>query len=303
MTFHLDSFETVNWDNKADHMNKAEQTISTSRDLSVQGLQKHNLDQILDKPEKLDVDTLLGNVTKILEATDVYDIPEPTPIEQNRIEIVDQVPLTAASWHHDKSISMSLQSILADQLKESVSQEQPETQTSSMEVRSITPPTDESPNSIHQKGYTERWNERYQELVEFQEKYNHCLVPLNWVFNPSLGHWVKRQRYQYSLKLNGIHSTMTREREEALEKLGFVWDSHAALWEERWNELRSFRETHKHCYVPSRYAKNPKLSIWVKCQRRQFKLLVSGRKSNMTQERITRLKSLGFVFNPRDRKH
>ena len=36
-----------------------------------------------------------------------------------------------------------------------------------------------------------------------------------------------------------------------------------------------------------------------RCQRRQFKLFLSGKKSYMTMDRIRKLSSVGFVFNPR----
>lgn len=35
------------------------------------------------------------------------------------------------------------------------------------------------------------------------------------------------------------------------------------------------------------------------CQRRQFKLYSEGKDSNMTMDRIQKLKRLGFVFTPR----
>ena len=113
---------------------------------------------------------------------------------------------------------------------------------------------------------------------------------------------------------------MTDERQQALESLGFVWDSHWAIWEERLNELVAFRDDHGHCNVPANFEGNPPLSIWVKvraishpkhianafvltltfassqCQRRQYKLFRSGQKSNMTEERIAKLDSVGFSW-------
>jgi hypothetical protein len=41
------------------------------------------------------------------------------------------------------------------------------------------------------------------------------------------------------------------------------------------------------------------LSIWVKCQRRQQRLIQKGEPSNMTHERIQKLDAIGFVWNPR----
>jgi hypothetical protein len=49
-----------------------------------------------------------------------------------------------------------------------------------------------------------------------------------------------------------------------LERLGFVWDSHALGWEERWYELKEFKQKYGHCSVPKNYAANLQLAVWVK---------------------------------------
>jgi hypothetical protein len=91
-------------------------------------------------------------------------------------------------------------------------------------------------------------------------------------------------------------STMTDERIVALENVGFalVCDSHGAAWEERWIELREYRQSTGHSNVPSNHPSNPQLATWVKCRRRQYKLFWGGKASNMTVERIATLESLGF---------
>lgn len=116
--------------------------------------------------------------------------------------------------------------------------------------------------------------------------------------------WVKRQRYSLRQRGDGIHSTLTPEREGLLNEIDFVWDPHAVFWTEKLEELRKFREEFGHCNVPTKYEKNPQLSIWAKCQRRQYKLyLTKGpSKSNMTADRIKKLNELGFVFDPRSMK-
>ena len=113
---------------------------------------------------------------------------------------------------------------------------------------------------------------------------------------------VKRQRYQYKLKQEGRHSTLSDEREEILNRIGFVWDSHNAAWTDRWNELLEFVQHHGHPNVPTNYLANRRLSVWVKCQRRQYKLHRKGHRSNMTSDRIQKLESIGFVWNPRGLK-
>lgn len=169
--------------------------------------------------------------------------------------------------------------------------------------------TERSPTSRHsnsrfgfRQSQLDQWNERYQDLVAFRNAKGHCLVPLKYPELPSLAHWIRRQRYQHRLKYDGKHSSMTDEREATLENLGFIWDSHGATWEERWNELVAFKDQFGHCHVPACYPQNQKLSVWVKFQRQQFKLLSTGKRSRYGHERVSKLLHLGFVFNPRSAK-
>lgn len=176
----------------------------------------------------------------------------------------------------------------------------------------------------------QQWQEQYAALLEYKGKHGHCCVPNTYKPNPTLGRWVsyilyillferiilrimvltkssfaimllqvKRQRYQYKLRQAGQQSTLVGSRVMALEDVGFVWDSHAALWEQRLNELKEYRAENGHCNVPSTYPQNPQLSTWVKCQRRQFRLTEKGKNSNLTQERIGALDDLGFVWDGR----
>ena len=144
------------------------------------------------------------------------------------------------------------------------------------------------------------WSENFRELVKYREAHGDCLVPHNWDTSRRLAQWVKRQRYQFKLKNEGRHSNLTHERQTALKNLGFVWDSHAAVWEERLRELLEFRHVHGHCNVPSTFPDNPQLSVWVKCQRRQYKLFRTGNRASMTADRMTKLTNLGFSWNPRN---
>jgi hypothetical protein len=150
----------------------------------------------------------------------------------------------------------------------------------------------------------EKWDDRFQELLKFKEEFGHCLVPHRWSQDKVLARWVKRQRYQFKLKAHGQRSTLTEKRRQALEKVGFVWSSHHAIWDEKLQELKEFTRHHGHANVPSKYPQNRQLSIWVRSQRRQYKLLgetdAKGKhRSHMTKERYHQLRDLGFDFNPR----
>lgn len=145
----------------------------------------------------------------------------------------------------------------------------------------------------------QQWDAQFQELLTFKQERGHCGVPHTFDENPMLSRWVKRQRYQYKLREEGKASTITANRIQLLENVGFVWDSHSAAWEERLNELRVYLLQYGHCNVPSTCSHHPQLATWVKCQRRQYKLFCSGKPSNITAERITALNQLGFIWDMR----
>ena len=72
--------------------------------------------------------------------------------------------------------------------------------------------------------------------------------------------------------MDGKHSTLDDKRQSALEKMNFVWDSRSICWEERFNELRTYKAIHGHANVPKTYKANKRLAIWVRSQRRLFRL-------------------------------
>jgi hypothetical protein len=147
----------------------------------------------------------------------------------------------------------------------------------------------------------EQWTQRYDELCEYVKTHGNCQVPHSYTQNPALSRWVKRQRYQYKLRVENKTSTMTEERVAALERIGFVWDSHVAAWDERRSELIEYKRTYGHCNVPSNYPSNRQLAVWVKRQRRQYKFFLAGKPSSMTDDRIASLESIGFEWELRSR--
>ena len=56
-------------------------------------------------------------------------------------------------------------------------------------------------------------------------------------------------------------------------------------WEERFNELKAYRENYGNCNVPQNYEENKQLGKWVNRQRTQHKKFQKGEKSSMTKER------------------
>jgi len=149
------------------------------------------------------------------------------------------------------------------------------------------------------KYQTCQWKERFQELMEFRREHGHLLVPHSYPPNQKLAQWVKRQRHQYKRKKLGHHSTLTDEREELLLDVGFIFDSHRAVWYARFETLKAFSLANGHCTIPSKYD-DGSLNVWIKHQRRQYLLYKKGAKSTMTEDRIRALDSIGFDWNPRN---
>lgn len=165
--------------------------------------------------------------------------------------------------------------------------------------------TKEEPEQKKQKTgscQTDKWLKRYDELVEFQKKNKHCLVPHDFSANIELARWVKRQRYQYNLFLRHEKSSITEERIKLLGNIGFVWGAQEANWEERFKELVEYKKIHGHCDVHTKSSSVPKLGTWVRCQRRQYQLFMEGKRSNMTRERIAALENLGLRWKIRSSK-
>ena len=104
--------------------------------------------------------------------------------------------------------------------------------------------------------------------------------------------------------MRGENSTLTWDRVHSLQEIGVNLAQLSTNlrkrkipWRTMYLELKEFSEKNGHCRVPQRYPKNPKLGLFVKAQRRQYKLMVQGKKSTLTHERLAALESLGFLWS------
>ena len=153
----------------------------------------------------------------------------------------------------------------------------------------------------------DQWYAKYEELRRYQEVHGDCLVPHNYKENLPLARWVKRQRHHMKQimeeqEAGQVLSKTTEERVRALQSLGFIWNCQGTAWEEKLQELRRYRDKYSDCNVPSNFPENPKLGMWVKCQRRQYKLFKEGKQSSMTRERIEELEEMGFTWGLRNHR-
>ena len=142
------------------------------------------------------------------------------------------------------------------------------------------------------------WEDRFAELVDFKRRVGHCNVSQS---SGPLGQWVSDQRQQYRLRKEKKYSSMTEERITKLEGLDFQWTlynrkrkrSEPTDWEDRFAELVDFKRRVGHCNVSQR---SGPLGKWVGTQRQQYRLRKEKKHSSMTEERITKLKGLGFQW-------
>ena len=134
------------------------------------------------------------------------------------------------------------------------------------------------------------WNERYSELKAYKDVNGDCRVPQGYLENPKLARWVNRHRYRYKIGKLGEKNI------RLLEEIGFEWAPDDVKWEERFSELKAYKEANGHCNVPQGYLENPKLARWVVSQRVFYK---GGKHGKLNEERIRRLEEIGFVWNAR----
>ena len=135
-----------------------------------------------------------------------------------------------------------------------------------------------------------QWEAMFPILEEYRERHGDCLVPARWKENPQLSNWVNVQRTAYN------KGTLSNEKINRLEELGFIWDTHDALWEERYQELVVYKQEHGDCLVPKVYPENQQLAGWVGTQRQSY------RKDKLSQDRVKRLEGIGFAWDTRKRK-
>ena len=68
-----------------------------------------------------------------------------------------------------------------------------------------------------------RWMQRVEELRKYKEQYGDCNVPIAYPDNPGLATWVKNQRTEYRKWTKGQKTSMTEERFQKLQDIGFQW--------------------------------------------------------------------------------
>ena len=141
------------------------------------------------------------------------------------------------------------------------------------------------------------WMNQYQTLKEYWSENDQCYTNLKTSKHSSLSSWIVRQRREYQKWKLKEKTTMTKNRIELLESIGFDWSPRDSTWKLRIQELIEYKNHHGDCLVPVQYQNNPQLGRWVSTQRKYFKMYLKGNKSRITEEKIKQLSEIGFVWN------
>lgn len=106
--------------------------------------------------------------------------------------------------------------------------------------------------------------------------------------NFGLGAWVKRQQVQYTLycKGDGTKSDLTEERVKLLNDLGFIWSRRTNTWNENFQRLVQWKETHGSCHVPddSTDPDLQQLHKWIADQRVNYKRQMAEDEGNCSDD-------------------
>jgi hypothetical protein len=151
-------------------------------------------------------------------------------------------------------------------------------------------------NNKERVDHQTRWMQMYQLLLTFKTQHGHAHVPSTYKSNPALSNWCVTQRSMYRSRNENSYSTLSDERLDMLQRVGFVWAIQGLTipWEARFDQLADYKLKHGTCSVSRKDPPHKSLASWVMNQRTQLRLLRQGKPSHMTQDRAIKLDNIGF---------
>ena len=124
------------------------------------------------------------------------------------------------------------------------------------------------------------WNRNYELMADIYKKQGYSHIPYDLIVNGiKLGSW--------QAELRKDRKTLTPERLEKLEKIGFIFNVAEERWYRRFKELTIFlKENEKYPQYQTT------LGRWVNGQRTKI------RKGSLDKKKLELLKSINFIVNP-----
>jgi len=118
---------------------------------------------------------------------------------------------------------------------------------------------------------SDNWTTSFKELQLYKSKFGHCLVPVDYPPNKSLGNWVAAQKLIYQ-NFDELKNPILLHRFDRLKSLNPSWikNENENDWNEMFLNLKAFKRLFGHCNVPSNWEINPELADWVAIQRKEY---------------------------------
>lgn len=135
-----------------------------------------------------------------------------------------------------------------------------------------------------------RWEEMFDELVLFKKEHGHLLVCSSY--------GAKNELVNFMKVLRRTKDTMSKERKEKLNDLGFNWNPQQSVtallnkeraneqWLIRYEELKEYKQQFGTCYIVTTSKNYKSLANWVSIQRTHI--------SKLSKERISLLNEIDF---------
>ena len=129
--------------------------------------------------------------------------------------------------------------------------------------------------------YGKLWEDNFLKLIDFKNKYGHCNVTKTLSDDHSLALWVCNQRAK--------SKTLSNERKNKLNKLGFDWDVFDTAWEIKFTKLIEFKNKNGNFIIIK--STDSEFSAWLTKQRKNRFKLSSGKRK--------KLDAINFNWEPR----
>ena len=134
-----------------------------------------------------------------------------------------------------------------------------------------------------------QWEAGFSALEAYKQVKGDCLVPKFYKTDDgfALANWVQNQR------ANRAKDTLSADRKERLEAIGFVWDPLSAHWEAGFRALEAYKQVKGHCLVPATLKTDGGFALgsWVRTQRK------AKIEDKLSADRKERLEAIGFVWS------
>jgi hypothetical protein len=153
-----------------------------------------------------------------------------------------------------------------------------------------------------------RWAAMLKGLTEFKDRHGSFCVPRGHLVNGrSLHDWMRHQRTQFANSQRGLRPALSVDRRDRLESIGFDLDptgrrqdnrSKEERWDVMFQGLVNFKQKFGTVTLPEAcYHDGRSLFSWAHHQRRMYANRVNGVTPYLSEERLERLKSIGFDFS------